>query len=177
MTTRFLASSFLLCFMSVSGCGPTQPVDSDATGEQADVASAAPVDPHDIPLTEGEIDQLRDETVMWAAALERIQEFAATIELETTSGAPAKAHRALDLVDYVLQWLPDIAQTSKVPKDHWQTIGENTQVLRDAFNVLHANIDAGKEPGYEAVAADIKVAIEALVAIKPAATEGAPPAE
>lgn len=177
MTTRFLASSFLLCFVSVSGCGPTQPGDSDATGEQAVGESAALVDPHDTPLTEGEISQLRDETVMWAAALERIQEFAATIELETTSGTPAKAHRALDLVDYVLQWLPDIAQTSKVPKDHWQAIGENTQALRDAFNVLHANIDAGKEPGYEAVAADIKVALETLAAIKSATIESAPPAE
>ena len=177
MTTRFLASTFLLCFVSVGGCGPTQSGDPGATGDQADVASAATADPHDIPLTDEEINQLRDATVMWAAALERIQEFAATIKLETTSGTPAKAHRALDLVDYVLQWLPDIAQTSKVPKDHWQAIGENTQALRDAFNVLHANIDAGKEPGYETVAAEIKVAVETLAAIKSVTTEATLPTE
>lgn len=177
MTMRFLASSFLLCFVCVGGCGPTQQGDPGATVGQADVASAASADPHDIPLTDEEINQLRDETVMWAAALERIQEFAATIKLETTSGTPGKAHRALDLVDYVLQWLPDIAQTSKVPKDHWQAIGENTQALRDAFNVLHANIDAGKEPGYETVAAEIKVAVETLAAIKAVTTEATLPTE
>ena len=110
-------------------------------------------------------------------ALERIQEFAATIKLETTSGTPTKAHRALDLVDYVLQWLPDIAQASKVPKDHWQAIGENTQALRDAFNVLHANIDAGKDPGYDAVAAEIQGAVTALSAIQPATVEDAPRTE
>ena len=77
----------------------------------------------------------------------------------------------------VLQWLPDIAQTSKVPKDHWQAIGENTQALRDAFNVLHANIDAGKEPGYETVAAEIKVAVETLAAIKSVTTEATLPTE
>ena len=175
MTTRFIASAFLLCCLCSGGCGAKQPDDAGAAVDQADVAATVPADPHDTPLTDEEINQLRNETVMWSAALERIQEFAATIKLETTSGTPAKAHRALDLVDHLLQWLPDIAQTSKIPKDHWQSIGENTQALRDAFNVLHANIDAGKDPGHDAVAAEIQGAVEALAAIEPAAVEDAPP--
>ena len=71
MTTRFLTSSFLLCFVCVGGCGPTQQGDPGATVGQADVESAASADPHDIPLTDEEINQLRDETVMWAAAQPR----------------------------------------------------------------------------------------------------------
>ena len=177
MTTRFIASTFLLCCLCSGGCGSKQPADAGAAVDQADVAATVPADPHDTPLTDEEINQLRNETVRWAAALERIQEFAATIKLETTSGTPAKAHRALDLVDHLLQWLPDIAQTSKVPKDHWQVIGENIQALRDAFNVLHANIDAGKDPGYDAVAAEIQGAVTALSAIQPATVEDAPPTE
>ena len=177
MTTRFIVSAFLLCCLWGGGCGSKQPADAGATVDQADVAITAPADPHDTPLTDEEINQLRNETVRWSAALERIQEFAATIKLETTGGTPSKAHRALDLVDHLLQWLPDIAQTSKVPKDHWQAIGENTQALRDAFNVLHANIDAGKDPGHDAVAAEIQVAVEALAAIQTATVEDAPPTE
>ena len=150
MTTRFIVSAFLLCCLWSGGCGSKQPADAGATVDQADVAITAPADPHDTPLTDEEINQLRNETVRWSAALERIQEFAATIKLETTS---------------------------KVPKDHWQAIGENTQALRDAFNVLHANIDAGKDPGHDAVAAEIQVAVEALAAIQPATVEDAPPTE
>ena len=40
-----------------------------------------------------------------------------------------------------------------------------------------ANIDAGKEPGYETVAAEIKVAVETLAAIKSVTTEATLPTE
>ena len=176
MLMRFLTRSFLLCFLGCGGCGPSQPAGS-TTVDQTDGASVAAADPHDIPLTDEEINQLREETAVWNAALERMQKLTDTIKMETASGMPAKAHRALDLVDYVLQWLPDIAQASNVPKDHWQAIGENTQTLRDAFNVVHTNIDAGKQPSYETVAAEIRVAVAALAAIKSGPSEDRPVAE
>ena len=119
----------------------------------------------DVPLTEREIDKLREDTANWTAAVEHISKYRDTIKMETTSGTPAHAHRALDFLDYVLQWLPEIAQKSNVPKDHWQTIGENSQTLRDAFDTIHTHIDNGTSPSYEAVAAEIDAAVESLAAI------------
>ena len=78
----------------------------------------------------------------------------------------------MDLLEFVLQWLPEVAQNSNVPKDDWQSIGENSQKLREAFNVVHANIDDGKAPGYEAVAAEIDAAVEVLAAIEAGASSG-----
>ena len=124
------------------------------------------VDPHDVPPTDEEIQAQRDKVATYAAAIEQIQEYRDTIRDETTAGEPAKAHRSLDMLDYVLEWLPEIAQESNVPREQWETIGSNAQTLRDAFNQVHANIDAGEAPDYAAVADQIDAAVDALAAVE-----------
>ena len=167
MLTRTLQLLTVVCLGLIVGCGQSQPTDNNATADnQSNETPGEHADPHDVPLTDAEIDKLREDTALWAAAVEHIQKYRDTIKTETTGGTPAKAHRALDLLDHVLQGLPEIAQNSNVPKDDWQSIGENSQKLRDAFNVVHANIDDGKAPGYEAVAAEIDAAVEVLAAIE-----------
>lgn len=167
MLTRTHQLFAVVCLGFLVGCGQSQPTDDPATAnKQSNETPGEHADPNDIPPTEAEIDKLREETSSWTAAVEHIQKYRDTIKTETTGGTPAKAHRALDLLDYVLQWLPEIAQNSNVSKDDWQSVGENSQKLRDAFNAVHANIDDGITPDYEAVAAKIDTAVEVLAAIE-----------
>jgi len=173
MSTRILQVCAVVSIGLSVGCGQSQPASTGtAAPKQASKPPAEHADPHDIPLTEAEIDKLRQDTATWAVAIEHIQKYRNTIKTETTGGTPAKAHRSLDLLDYVLQWLPEIAQSSNLPKESWQSIGENAQKLRDAFNSVHTNIDEGKPPGYESVATEIDAMVETLAAIKAGESSG-----
>ena len=146
----------------IAGCGKkTDKTKTDKTGTPDKTA-----DPHDIPLTDSEKKQLREDVATYDKALTHIKQFRDTIKKETTGGTDAKAHRALDKLDLVLEWLPEIAQNSNVPKDQWKTIGANAQKLKELFNKVHDKIDKNKAPNYEAVAADIETSIKALEAVK-----------
>ncbi|MBI1903703.1 MAG: hypothetical protein HYS13_21580 [Planctomycetia bacterium] len=150
-----------LCVFSIAGCG--QDAAQPAGGNQA--ASGTPStthDPNDVPLTKDEIKQIKAENAKFTDAVTNIQSFRDTIRDAIAAGTPAKAHRSLDKLDVVLQALPDIAQSSNIPKEQWQTVGENAQKLRDLFNQVHANIDAGKEPDYTSVSGDVDKAVDAL---------------
>ena len=167
MLTRPLQLIALACLAFLVGCGQPKPVDDNAaTNKPTNATHSEHSLSHDVPLTEDEIKKLYEDTASWTAAVEHIQKFRDTIKTETTGGTPAKAHRALDLLDHVLKRLPEIAQNSNVPKDARKFIGESSEKLRDAFNSVHANIDDGKAPDYESVAAEIDAAVEALAAIK-----------
>jgi hypothetical protein len=167
MLTRTLQLFALACLVFLVGCGQSKSTDNNGTAnKQTNKTPGEHADPHDIPLTEDEIKKLHEDTASWAAAVEHIKKFRDTIKTETTGGTPAKAHRALDLLDHVLKRLTEIAQNSNVPTDDRNFIGESSGKLRDAFNSVHENIDAGKAPDYESVAAEIDEAVEALAAIK-----------
>lgn len=164
MTLRNLTPTLLIVSVAalslVAGCSKkTDSAKKTGAPEKA-------VDPHDVPMTDAEKKQLKEEVATYDKALAHIKEFRDTIKKETTEGTPAKAHRALDKLDLVLEWLGEIAKTSNVPKDQWGTIGSNAQKLRELFNKVHANIDAGKAPDYEAVGADIDTSVSALEAVK-----------
>jgi len=143
-----------------TGCGNDNDEKPDGKGD------AAVHDPHDVPLTEEEIAQLKADTAQYQDAVDRIQQYQKTIQQETTGGEPAKAHRALDNLDVVLERLPEAAKNSGVPKEKWQEVNETGQALRDLFNQVHANIDDGKDPNYETVADQIDAKIAALAAIE-----------
>lgn len=171
--TRFLAitvtTAGLAMFVGCNGGGDdVTTTDTPPPAGEASDESATPdehADPHDIPPTEEEIQTLRDKVSTYDAAVQQIQDYRDTIREETTAGEPAKAHRSLDMLDYVLQWLPEIAQDSNVPREQWETIGENAQTLRDLFNEVHARIDAGEDPDYAAVGDQVEQAIDELAAI------------
>lgn len=124
-------------------------------------------DPHDVPLTEQEIARLKKDTAKYEDAIQHIKDYQKTIKEEATGGEPAKAHRALDNLDVVLERLPEAAQNSGVPKEKWQEVNETAQKLRDLFNKVHANIDAGEDPNYDAVADEIDQGIKTLSSIQP----------
>ncbi len=152
------------------GCGQAdseKPKDAKTSTTDSTPHDGEEVDPHDVPLTEAEIEQLRKDNATYAEAIAHIQSYRDTIRDETTDGSPAKAHRSLDNLDLVLEWLPEIAQQSGVPKSNWEEVNTAAQNLRDLFNKVHANIDAGNDPDYPAVADEIDSSVEVIAAIKP----------
>ena len=157
--------SLILCLAFVVGCGQSAP-HNDHAKSPTNAIPDEHADPHDVPLTAAEIDKLQAETATWSDAVKHIQMYRDTIKTAASGAAPSKAHRPLDLLDNVLERLPEITQTSNVPKNDWQTIGESAETLRELFNRVHANIDDGKDPDYASVAAEIDAAVEALSAIQ-----------
>lgn len=150
----------------VAGCGKSPDKSTSDGKTEKSKTPGKHADPHDIPLTQEEKDQLKKDVATYQKALAHIKQYRDTIKKETTGGVPAKAHRSLDKLDLVLEWLPEIAQKSNIPKDQWATIGSNAQKLRELFNKVHQNIDDGNPPNYEAVDADIEKSIKALEAVK-----------
>ena len=167
MRNQFACLAAIVSLALIAGCNNNtpEPAADETPSTTATSTPAEHADPHDVPMTEEEIAQLKKETETWDASIERIQSLKETIEKETTEGEAAKAHRALDQLDVVLESLPEAAQKSNVPKEQWQTVGEAAQKLRDNFNKVHANIDAGQAPDYAAVAGEIDTAISQLTAI------------
>lgn len=162
--TLFVAASAGL----LVGCDQREPRNADVPPPQA---SDEVADHHDHPLTEEEIAELRQETAEYETAIEHIQQYQQTIQQKTTAGNPAEAHRALDNLDIVLRQLPEAARDSGVPRGQWQEVNETAQELQDLFNQIHAKIDAGEDPDYTSVAAEIDQRITALAAIEPESSE------
>ncbi len=154
------------------GCGDTTPEAPPKPAPAAPApATAGVTDPDDVPITEADVTRPRS----FAEAITRIEGFRAVIRDEIAAGRPTKAHRALDELDIVLNWLPGIARDSGVPKDHWEAVNTTAQTIRGLFNQVHSRIDAKQEPDYGAVSVAIEQAITALKAI-PQASAAVEPA-
>lgn len=136
--------------------------------------------PHDVPITEEQKTALREEVANFPDAVDRIKQFRDRIEQETKGGIPKnpyEAHQALDKSDLVLQWLPEIARGSGVPKEHWEEANTTANELRTLFEKVHQNIDNKLEPDFAGVAAQVDQHIARLTEIaksQPAATEAKP---
>ncbi len=129
----------------MAGCGQ-EPAQSDSDGQQAEV-----VDPHDVPITEEQKQQLRVETAKFADAVAKVKELRDAVKRETQDGIPEnpfEAHQALDKADIVVQWLPEIARDSGVAKEHWETVNTAANELREAFDKVHLNIDNKVDPDF-----------------------------
>jgi hypothetical protein len=115
-------------------------------------------DPHDVPLTEEQKDELRAQTAQFPDAVQKIQELRDEIEAETKDGIPEnpyKAHQALDKADLLLQWFPEIARDSGVPKEDWEEVNTIANDLRTLFEQVHQNIDNKKNPNFSSVADEV----------------------
>ena len=157
------------CLALTIGCGQPQQ-DQPAAGGSAPTADAGQDDynPHDVPVTEEQKAGLRDQTAKFADAAAKVKELRNTVEQETNDGIPEnpyKAHQALDMADLLLQWLPEIARNSEVPKDKWEAINTSANDLRTLFEQVHQNIDDKKNPDFAAVAGQIDEEIAGLEAI------------
>jgi hypothetical protein len=145
----------------LSGCGetnPQPPAPSPVPAPAPKVGSPAAGDPDDVAITEADVKRPTD----FADAVTRVKGYRNTIRDEIAAGRPTKAHRALDELDIVLNWLPEIARDGNVPKDRWESVNTTAQQIRELFNKVHTNIDAKQDPDYSSVSKDIDQAIGRL---------------
>ena len=148
----------VMCLGLLLGCGGKSPTpQSDSTN-----GAAAP-NPHDVPITEADVQM----PASYAEAIPRIESYRDTIRTESQGATPAKAHRALDELDIVLNKLPTLARDGGVPKERWEAINTGARELRNLFNQVHSAIDEGRKPDYAAVAEPIEKAIRRLAEFAP----------
>jgi hypothetical protein len=132
------------------------------------------VDPHDVPITDRQKEELRAATAKLADAIGQIKQLRDAVEKETKDGLPDnpfEAHQALDKADLVFQWLPAIARDSGVPKEQWEAVNAAASDLRGLFEKVHQNIDDKADPDFASVAAQIDQRLgelEALAQAQPA---------
>ncbi len=142
--------------------------DQDAIRSDSDHQHAEGVDPHDVPLTDEQKQQLREDTANFTDAVARIKKFRDTIQEETKDGLPAnplKAHQALDQADLLVQWLPKIAQDSDISKEHWETINTAANELRELLDKVHESVDNKVDPDFGSVEQQMETKIAELEAI------------
>lgn len=163
MLTRNCRASFLACCFVVSGlligCQPAEEGEPQTSGGNTAAPAEDEYDPHDVPITEEQKAELREQTAKFPRAIQVMIGLRDAVKTETADGIPAqpyKAHQALDKADLVLQWLPDIARTSGVAKEHWEEINSTANDIRTLFDEVHHNIDEKKDPDFGAVADDLE---------------------
>lgn len=172
MTIRksMIAIVLLSAAFTVAGCSKQQP----SNGEQASTAPAGGsahadvVDPHDVPITEEQKQQLRQQTAEFANAVVVVKQLRDITEHETRDGLPEnpfEVHQALDKADLITQWLPEIARDSNIPKQHWETVTTAANELRELFDGVHLNIDGRKDPDFASVQPQMDARIAELQAI------------
>ncbi len=184
MRIRFLVSCVLTSASVVlgllAGCSQSGPEPSATTAISPEAqATTDEVNPHDVPITEEQKKQLREQASPFPKAVEVIKELRAATEEETKNGIPEnplKVHQALDKADLLFQWLPEIAGESAVPKVHWEEVTATANDLRTLFEKVHQNIDNKQEPDFASVAGEIdrKIARLAEIAQVPSAAKSEP---
>ncbi len=180
MNVRFhfvvLLSVAVLSFGLMIGCGQQSQTSTDQDATPSACCSqpaccgqrAAKVDPHDVPITEEQKQQLREETAKLADAVAKVKELQNIVQRETQNGLPEnpfKAHQALDQADIIVQWLPKIARDSGVAKEHWETVNTAANELREAFDKVHQNIDNKVDPDFASVKQQMDAELAKLEAI------------
>lgn len=171
MTMRFSLALLLVFGVGftgvLSGCGKTDQPTKGGGGASV-VESQGDYDPHDVPITEEQKSELREQTAKFANAVAMLNQFRNEVEQETAAGIPKnpfKAHQALDRADLVLQWLPEIARNSGIAKEHWEVVNTSANELRTLFEQVHQNIDNRQDPNFAAVADAIDQKFAGLKAI------------
>jgi len=181
MSIRFpiaFLSLALVDLIALSGCSPSSPTPETTPVAKPEAGGSADAyNPHDMPITEEQKTQLRQEASEFPKAVAVIEDLRNATETETKSGIPEnpyKAHQALDKADLVLQWLPEIARDSGVPKEHWETVNTTANALRTSFEKVHQNIDNKQDPDFASVAGEIDSQIAKLkeIAQTPPAAKG-----
>ena len=152
----------LLAIGVLSGCE----TDTTTPAKQAQPAPSEDGPSHDhddVLITAEDVERPAD----YADAVKRIRGYRTTIQQEIAAGRPGKAHRPLDELNFVLEWLPEIAQDSDVPKESWEAVTTSAQEMRESFDAVHAQIDADEKADYDAVAEKIDAALNRLEQILP----------
>ena len=167
-TLRVLSVAVVaIMFSGMIGC--SQQGDEPAGSDAGAVAEGdGEVDPHDVPITEEQKAEMREQTAKFADAVAMIKQLGKVVEQETSAGIPENpfdAHQALDKADLVLQWLPQIARDSGVAKDNWEAVNTSANDLRTLFEQVHQNIDNKQDPDFASVADTMAKKLAELEAI------------
>jgi outer membrane murein-binding lipoprotein Lpp len=156
-------TALVLTSLVCAGCGDSKKKTvSKSTERTAKDGDKEALDPHDVPMTEADVDKLKGEVKSYETAVARIKSYRDTIRDKVAADKPTEAHRALDELDLILGWLPQIAKDSGVPRESWEDVSTSAQTLRDSFNEVHAAIDEKKDPDYNAVSDKIDAAVTKL---------------
>ena len=163
-------SAAVLSLGLTTGCGQQGQTGGDkkAAESNGDGQQAKAVNPHDVPITEEQKQQLREETAKFGDAVAKVEQLRDAVERETKNGIPAnpfEAHQALDKADIIVQWLPEIARNSGVAKEHWETVTTAANELREFFDKVHLNIDNKVDPDFASVQQKMDARIAELEAI------------
>lgn len=157
---RFLVIPVLVA-TGLAGCGSPTPEPAPAPAPKAAAAPAAnkpASDLDDVPINEADVAKPKS----YAEAVTRIEGYRNNIRDEIAAGRPTKAHRGLDELDIVLNWLPGVARDNGVPKEQWEKVNTTAKAIQDLFNQVHSRIDDKKEPDYASVSAAIDKAVADL---------------
>ncbi len=169
MLTRSLCVvAMLLSLAFAVGCGDdkTGKTTVGKTDDKTKTGGKTPQhDPEDKPLTDAEKRDLKAGIQDYQNAVARIKAYRDTIRKETTTGKPSHAHRSLDELDLVLEWLPEFAEKSGMTEGKLADVTKSAQSLRTAFNKVHDKIDAGEKPDYPAVSDSIEADLKTLEGI------------
>jgi hypothetical protein len=160
----------VLLSVAVTSLGLLTGCSEDTAKPDAEESATGTVDPHDVPITDEQKEQLQGEMSTIPKAVVKIKELRDTVEQETKDGIPDNpfdAHQALDKADIVVQWLPKIAQDSGVAKEHWETVSTAASELRECFDTVHLNIDNKVDPDFASVKDKMDEKIAELEAITP----------
>ena len=166
MNVRFpfvvLLSVVVLSLGFVAGCGSEDAAKTDEN-------EAEGVDPHDVPITDEQKEQLREETAKFADAVARVKKLRDAVEKETKDGIPEnpfEAHQALDLAAILTGWLPEIARNSGASMEQLEkTVTPAANELGELFDKIHLNIDDKKDPGFASVREQMDTRIAELEAL------------
>jgi len=147
--------SLLLCGFFVSGCNKP-----DVPSGEASQAATAPVadEAHPPPITAEDVER----PASFRDAIPRIIGYRDSIRGFIDAGEPHSTHVPLDELDFVLSWLPELAQADNLPKNFWEPINTTAQEIRELFNKVHARLDAEEEANYGEVSEDVDRAISRL---------------
>ncbi len=153
----------------LAGCGPSDQ-EPPATGGGTPAAETGDDDynPHDVPITEEQKQQLREQAVDLPKAVEILQQLRDATERESKDGIPEnpyKVHQSLDKADLVLSWLREITEDSGVAKEHWEEINTTANDLRNLFDKVHQNVDNKQDPDFASVAEEIDAKLARLAEI------------
>jgi len=140
----------------VSGCNKSEVPTKEASKAQAVTASADEF--HPPPITAEDVER----PASFRDAIPRIIGYRDSIRGFIDAGEPHSTHVPLDELDFVLSWLPELAQADNFPKTLWEPINITAQELRELFNKVHARLDAEEEANYEEISEDVDKAISRL---------------
>jgi hypothetical protein len=98
----------------------------------------------------------------YAEAMHEIDEHREEIEHLIESGKLGEVHPPAQHIAMIAKRLPELAQKSGVPQEHWKDINTQSRDLANLFDEIDEAGDAGKKPETEAAFAKMVKLIDSL---------------